>query len=151
MRPQSLFHSRDSKLLNATFFLTPAEYETLRLIAHSSSPKEVCGLIGIIPLAKGNFRIRLYHTCNGSGVKNKFEINRSDLKKALTKSAKEGASIAGCFHSHPRGLAKLSGTDRAAARKSRLRLWLVYAISVNKTGLYLTGRVCKTLKLSVSY
>jgi len=98
----------------------------LRAQAEQASPRECCGLLEGGRTEQG-FTIQALHPVrNLSDDPDRFEIDPQGHIAAVKQARANGGSIVGCYHSHPRGAAQPSASDRAGACEDDF-LWLIVA------------------------
>jgi proteasome lid subunit RPN8/RPN11 len=97
--------------------------EAIRSHAASLPDREVCGLL----LGTPDHVIAVRPTENtASDPTRRFEIDPVDLFVAIKAERAGGPQLAGCYHSHPNGLAEPSATDRACAAGDG-KAWIIVA------------------------
>jgi proteasome lid subunit RPN8/RPN11 len=94
--------------------------------AKAAFPAECCGLIEGIMDANGFEATRVHAARNLAKRQDRFEIDPRDHIEVAKAARSRGASIIGCYHSHPNGRAEPSGQDRAEAQEEDF-LWLIAA------------------------
>ena len=92
--------------------------------AQAASPYECCGLLEGAR-QDGVFRIAALHPArNLSADAARFEIDPRDHFAAQRQARANGATVIGCYHSHPGGPAQPSAADQAGAGEDDF-LWLI--------------------------
>lgn len=110
----------------------------LRTQAERASPRECCGLLEGVR-TEHSFTIRALHPArNLADNSDRFEIDPRDHIAAVKQARANGAGIVGCYHSHPRGAAQPSASDRAGAGEEDF-LWLIVAGETIKAFVYSRG------------
>jgi proteasome lid subunit RPN8/RPN11 len=110
----------------------------IRHEARRAAPRECCGLLEGVRAAD-SFTIQALHPArNLSDDPDRFEIDPRDHIAAVRTARERGGMIVGCYHSHPRGPAKPSASDRAGAGEEDF-LWLIAAGERLEAFLYLGG------------
>jgi proteasome lid subunit RPN8/RPN11 len=110
----------------------------LRREAQRAAPRECCGLLEGARIA-GGFRIQALHPArNLSDTPDRFEIDPRDHIAAVKRARAKGASIVGCYHSHPGGVARPSASDLAGAGEEDF-VWLIAAGEAVNAFVYFRG------------
>lgn len=94
--------------------------------ARAAFPRECCGLIEGTR-SDESFRVTALHPGrNLAEAPDRFEIDPVDHIAAVKSARARGATIIGCYHSHPNGEARPSRHDLSGAREDGF-LWLIAA------------------------
>src|SRR5581483_2430101 len=106
--------------------LPPPLAAAIRAAAARAAPRECCGLLEGMR-QDGLFTVQALHPAsNLSAEADRFELDPRDHIAAVKKARAGGATIIGCYHSHPGGAARPSARDLAGAGEENF-LWLIAA------------------------
>jgi proteasome lid subunit RPN8/RPN11 len=107
--------------------ILPAALETeIARQARAAFPRECCGLIAGARVGDDFHATRIHPGRNLAQAPDRFEIDPMDHIAAVKSARTRGATIIGCYHSHPNGEARPSRHDRSCAGEDDF-LWLIAA------------------------
>jgi proteasome lid subunit RPN8/RPN11 len=120
--------------------LPPALKAQILEEARQAFPGECCGLVEGLRLEGGDeFRITaLYPARNLAEASDRFELAPEDHFRAFKAARANHRALIGCYHSHPKGRAEPSATDKAGAGEENF-LWLIAAGERLEAFVYLGG------------
>jgi proteasome lid subunit RPN8/RPN11 len=102
--------------------------ERIEMEARAAYPGESCGLIEGVREDGTARALALHPARNIAAARDRFEIHPEDHFAALRAARAGGHAIIGCYHSHPDGVPRPSGTDLSGAGEEGF-IWLIAALS----------------------
>lgn len=114
------------------------DYEDMIKFSRKCFPFEACGLIAKENQGKNRITLSFYFVPNQSKAIGRFFISNGEIKKAKSfySNFNYKSEICGVFHSHPFGELKPSKQDCISAAKTKLMLWGIYSVRLNKFCLF---------------
>jgi proteasome lid subunit RPN8/RPN11 len=118
--------------------LPAALADAIRAEARRAAPHECCGLLEGVRTSDGFIIQALHPARNLSDDPDRFAIDPRDHFSALRAARANRRAIIGCYHSHPRGRAEPSVSDRTGAEEDNF-LWLIAAGGAVNAFVYFGG------------